>query len=184
MSGGGAPATGHVLGADFRHARPVTDGPGRCTWYPGTKERSPHAHIPLAPRPKICDTILDNIGNTPMVRINKISASAGLQCELLAKCEYFNSGGSVKDRIGKRMVEDAEKSGRIKARARGGRGGRACGRRGARRRRRGRRARMRGWWRCSFGAGGARLCPCAVCGGGGGARGGVSGGGARSSGTR
>eukprot|EP00743_Colponemidia_sp_Colp-15_P000310 GILK01000361.1.p1 GENE.GILK01000361.1~~GILK01000361.1.p1 ORF type:complete len:521 (+),score=96.28 GILK01000361.1:144-1565(+) len=60
------------------------------------------------------DTILDNIGNTPLVRINKIGKSLGVECEILAKCEYFNAGGSVKDRIGKRMVEDAEKSGRIK----------------------------------------------------------------------
>ena len=66
------------------------------------------------PRDRICDTILDHIGNTPLVRINKIAASAGLKCELLAKCEFFNAGGSVKDRIGLRMVQDAEKSGRIK----------------------------------------------------------------------
>jgi len=37
-----------------------------------------------------------------------------LECEILAKCEYFNAGGSVKDRIALRMIEDAEKSGRIK----------------------------------------------------------------------
>lgn len=47
------------------------------------------------------DTILDNIGNTPLVRINRVGADAGLKCELLAKCEFFNSGGSVKDRIGR-----------------------------------------------------------------------------------
>lgn len=39
---------------------------------------------------------------------------AGLECELVAKLEYFNAGGSVKDRIGKRMIEDAERSGRIR----------------------------------------------------------------------
>ena len=60
----------------------------------------------------IRSTILDAIGNTPMVRINKIGQKAG--CELLAKCEFLNAGGSVKDRIGKRMVEEAEKAGRIK----------------------------------------------------------------------
>ncbi len=52
-------------------------------------------------RPKIGNTILDFIGETPMVRINRLSAEAGLECELVAKCEYFNAGGSVKDRIGK-----------------------------------------------------------------------------------
>jgi cystathionine beta-synthase len=58
--------------------------------------------------------ILHHIGNTPLVRINSIAKAAGLKCELLAKCEFFNAGGSVKDRIGYRMVEDAEKSGRLK----------------------------------------------------------------------
>jgi cystathionine beta-synthase len=48
------------------------------------------------------------------VKINKISKSYGLNCELLAKCEFFNAGGSVKDRLGKRMIEDAERTGRIK----------------------------------------------------------------------
>eukprot|EP00750_Incisomonas_marina_P000980 INCI10792.1.p1 GENE.INCI10792.1~~INCI10792.1.p1 ORF type:complete len:444 (+),score=79.06 INCI10792.1:184-1515(+) len=61
--------------------------------------------------PKICDTILDHIGNTPLVRLNRVASE--LDCELLAKCEFFNAGGSVKDRIGKRMVMDAEASGRI-----------------------------------------------------------------------
>jgi len=60
------------------------------------------------------NTILENIGNTPMVRINKIQKHAGVRCEVLAKCEFFNAGGSLKDRIGARMVDDAEKSGRIK----------------------------------------------------------------------
>jgi cystathionine beta-synthase len=57
---------------------------------------------------------LDCIGHTPMVRVNKVGKEYGLKCELLAKCEYFNAGGSVKDRIGKRMLEDAEKTGRVK----------------------------------------------------------------------
>ena len=46
-----------------------------------------------------------------MVRLNKIGRDTG--CELLAKCEYLNPGGSVKDRIGRRMVLEAAKSGRI-----------------------------------------------------------------------
>ena len=86
-------------------------GPERCTWVPNTAEKSPHVHpaFPVA-KPKILDTILQHIGNTPVVRINNIGKSAGLKCELLAKCEFFNAGGSVKDRIGLRMVEDAEKA--------------------------------------------------------------------------
>lgn len=58
------------------------------------------------------DSILQAIGDTPMVRLQKIGKSTG--CEILAKCEFMNAGGSVKDRIGRRMVEEAEKSGRIK----------------------------------------------------------------------
>jgi len=60
----------------------------------------------------ISESILDAIGNTPMVRIQRIARDTG--CEILAKCEFLNSGGSVKDRIGRRMVEEAQKSGRIK----------------------------------------------------------------------
>merc|ERR1719228_3223855 len=63
---------------------------------------------------EILPDILHAIGNTPLVRINKIAKSAGLQCELLAKCEFFNAGGSVKDRIALRMVEDAEKAGQLR----------------------------------------------------------------------
>jgi cystathionine beta-synthase len=46
------------------------------------------------------------------VKLQKVSSS--LKCNLYAKCEYFNAGGSVKDRIGLRMIESAEKEGRIK----------------------------------------------------------------------
>ena len=101
---------------------------------------APTAEMNLPPgweRPKISDSILDHIGCTPLVRINNVSAGVprsstirpnrsarsractphhgtGLQCELLGKCEFMNAGGSVKDRIGKRMIEEAERSGRIK----------------------------------------------------------------------
>lgn len=60
------------------------------------------------------DTILDNIGGTPMVKLDRLRKEKGIKCQLYAKCEFFNAGGSVKDRIGLRMIEDAEKSGRIK----------------------------------------------------------------------
>ena len=61
---------------------------------------------------QIYDSILEAIGQTPMVRIQRIGRSTG--CEILAKCEFLNPGGSVKDRIGRRMVEEAQASGRIK----------------------------------------------------------------------
>ncbi|KAF5094328.1 hypothetical protein D0Z00_003594 [Geotrichum galactomycetum] len=66
------------------------------------------------PQPKILESILDQIGNTPLVKLNRIPQSLGIKATILAKVELFNSGGSVKDRIAKRMVLEAEKSGRIK----------------------------------------------------------------------
>ncbi|QRN04904.1 pyridoxal-phosphate dependent enzyme [Legionella sp. MW5194] len=60
----------------------------------------------------IYQTILETIGQTPVVRINRISQE--LDCELYAKCEFFNPGGSVKDRIGYEMVRKAQEAGRIK----------------------------------------------------------------------
>jgi len=61
---------------------------------------------------KIMNSILEAIGNTPMVRLRTVGQKTG--CEILAKCEFFNAGGSIKDRIGRRMVEEAERKGRIK----------------------------------------------------------------------
>ena len=60
----------------------------------------------------IYNTILETIGNTPIVKLHRIGQE--LECDLYAKCEFFNPAGSVKDRIGWRMVKDAERSGRIK----------------------------------------------------------------------
>ena len=60
----------------------------------------------------IYNTILETIGNTPIVKLHRIGQE--LECDLYVKCEFFNPAGSVKDRIGWRMVKDAERSGRIK----------------------------------------------------------------------
>ena len=60
----------------------------------------------------IHENILSTIGDTPVVKINKIAKN--LDCNVFAKCEFFNPGGSVKDRIGWNMVKEAELSGRIK----------------------------------------------------------------------
>jgi cystathionine beta-synthase len=62
---------------------------------------------------KICNTILDAIGNTPMVRINALTRDV-TEATVLAKVETFNPGNSIKDRIALRMVEDAERSGQLK----------------------------------------------------------------------
>ncbi|XP_033126067.1 cystathionine beta-synthase-like [Anneissia japonica] len=91
------------------------DAPSRCTWTLGkNKEKSPHVHENFKEaRPKIFPNILQQIGHTPLVRINNIAQSEGLKCEMLVKCEFFNAGGSVKDRIGLRMIEMAEKEGKL-----------------------------------------------------------------------
>ena len=62
---------------------------------------------------KICNSILDAIGNTPMVRINVITREA-TEATVLVKLETFNPGNSIKDRIALRMIEDAEQSGQLK----------------------------------------------------------------------
>ncbi len=61
---------------------------------------------------KIYDSVLELIGNTPMVRLNKIGAD--IESEILIKLEYLNPSGSLKDRIALEMIEKAEESGRIK----------------------------------------------------------------------
>ncbi len=58
------------------------------------------------------NNILETIGHTPVVRLNRIGAD--LDCELYVKCEFMNPGGSVKDRIGYNMVVEAERLGHIK----------------------------------------------------------------------
>lgn len=58
------------------------------------------------------DNILDTIGDTPLVRLN--SVASGVACLVLAKVESFNPGGSVKDRIGWPIIDEAERSGRLK----------------------------------------------------------------------
>lgn len=60
----------------------------------------------------LIDNILQAIGKTPIVRLNRIGSE--LPCELYAKCEFLNPGGSVKDRIGYYMLEEAEKAGIVR----------------------------------------------------------------------
>ncbi|OQR74793.1 cystathionine beta-synthase-like [Tropilaelaps mercedesae] len=83
-----------------------------CQWR--TSHINPHRHVESMSRPPICSNILEAVGQTPLVRLNKIPKEEGLECEILVKCEFFNPGGSVKDRIGLRMVQEAEKDGVLK----------------------------------------------------------------------
>src|SRR5207344_983679 len=62
---------------------------------------------------KICDTILDTIGDTPMVRLNRIPKGI-VKADVLVKIETTNPGNSIKDRMAVKMIEDAERDGRLK----------------------------------------------------------------------
>uniref|UniRef100_A0A1I8MNS0 Cystathionine beta-synthase n=1 Tax=Musca domestica TaxID=7370 RepID=A0A1I8MNS0_MUSDO len=88
--------------------------PSKCPWKLGTKEKTAHTQRGIAHRQKITPNILEAIGCTPLVRLNNIPKSEGIKCEMYAKCEFLNPGGSVKDRIGYRMVQDAEDKGLLK----------------------------------------------------------------------
>ena len=63
---------------------------------------------------KIAQQLTDLIGNTPLLALNKFSSQRGIATPVVAKVEYFNPGGSVKDRIALAMIEDAEKNGILK----------------------------------------------------------------------
>ena len=58
--------------------------------------------------------VLDLIGNTPLLEVTNIEKALGLEARILVKLEYFNPAGSVKDRIAKAMIEDAEEKGILK----------------------------------------------------------------------
>ena len=65
------------------------------------------------PDRKICDTILGAIGRTPMVRIHSITRGL-IDADVLVKLETFNPGNSIKDRMAVRMIEEAEREGKLK----------------------------------------------------------------------
>src|SRR5438552_19085975 len=61
---------------------------------------------------RIYNTIVETVGRTPLVKLNKVTT--GVPATILLKCEFFNPLGSVKDRIGMAMIDDAEKRGVLK----------------------------------------------------------------------
>ena len=63
----------------------------------------------------IYSSIIQLIGKTPMVKLDKFSHSHGINANVIAKVEFFNPGGSVKDRVALAMIEDAESKGILKA---------------------------------------------------------------------
>jgi cystathionine beta-synthase len=66
--------------------------------------------LPL--EPQIHENVLGAMGNTPLVRLHRVAR--GVRCQVVAKVEYFNPGGSVKDRIGITIIEDAEREGKLR----------------------------------------------------------------------
>ncbi|KAG1740012.1 pyridoxal phosphate-dependent enzyme beta subunit [Suillus lakei] len=89
-----------------------------------SRQLCPEQHLYLSPPPppttimeftprRILDNALDAVGNTPVIRLDKIAAEHGLKCNLLGKLEFVSAGGSVKDRIAKAMVLAAEKEGKL-----------------------------------------------------------------------
>merc|ERR1719352_1399656 len=63
---------------------------------------------------KIANSVLELVGNTPMVRMDRIRKVLDVEPTLLGKCEYFSAGGSVKDRVALRMIQEAEREGVLK----------------------------------------------------------------------
>jgi cysteine synthase A len=77
---------------------------------PSATDAAPHLQF----RGRIYESILDTIGATPLVRLGKLAQHYGVKADLVAKLEFFNPLSSVKDRIGRAMVEAAEQAGRLK----------------------------------------------------------------------
>ena len=75
-----------------------------------------HSNLVNCPRSTptclVTSDVLDSIGNTPLIRLKKVSEQTG--CDILAKAEYMNPGGSVKDRIARHIIREAEKRGELK----------------------------------------------------------------------
>jgi cystathionine beta-synthase len=88
--------------------------PDATSWQSGPLPAGHHAlSRPPASPPKIANSILEVIGNTPMVRVNQITRGV-IEATVLVKLETFNPGNSLKDRMAVRMIEDAERAGLLK----------------------------------------------------------------------
>jgi hypothetical protein len=88
----------------------------RLVFFPPSITPFPLVQTPDVAHPpdkKICDTILETIGHTPLVRINRITRGV-TEATVVAKIETFNPGNSIKDRMAVKMVEDAERAGKLK----------------------------------------------------------------------
>ena len=71
----------------------------------------------MEPRGRVYDSIVETIGSTPLIRLGRLAKDAGVEADILGKCEFFNPLASVKDRIGLAMIEAAEQEGQISEQA-------------------------------------------------------------------
>ena len=71
----------------------------------------------MEPRGRVYDSIVETIGSTPLIRLGRLAKDAGVEADILGKCEFFNPLASVKDRIGLAMIEAAEQEGLISEQA-------------------------------------------------------------------
>ncbi len=119
---------GGVIAAIMSHLFP-DEGKNRYEWQPGAGEgyvleiSEQKSYVPLTRRndrgqirkmAKIYKGITELIGNTPLVEVTNIEKALGLEATILVKLEYFNPAGSVKDRVAKAMIEDAESKGLLR----------------------------------------------------------------------
>ncbi len=97
---------------DLSNPEPPTPNPEPRIPNPNPEPRLRDNHL-VAKRISISETILDTIGNTPMVRINRLTKGI-ISADVLVKLETFNPGNSIKDRMAVRMIEDAERRGLLR----------------------------------------------------------------------
>lgn len=71
------------------------------------------SNVPLHHWQGVLDSAIDAVGHTPLIRLKRFANSEGFKCNILAKTEFFSVGGSIKDRIAKRMISKAEEDGRL-----------------------------------------------------------------------
>src|SRR5574339_435344 len=87
--------------------------PAALSWSaPSSRSRTHDSRLTLGSRMKPLNSVLDSIGNTPLIRLKRASEETG--CTILGKAEFLNPGQSVKDRAALAIVEDAEKKGQLR----------------------------------------------------------------------
>lgn len=106
-----APVTVRATGAIVAAAAIAIAVVTYCSLYKPNKNRNFRSIFFTKKKLKPRKGLVDAIGNTPLIRINSLSEATG--CEILGKCEFLNPGGSVKDRVAVKIIEEAIESGKL-----------------------------------------------------------------------